>query len=90
MSVDPVRRERYRQADNGYPKVALRHSQVYAASADIRGGMSIYAIIIAQGVPGCWEYSKACIFNHMALFSLRGYSPVVGKKRQTISLLSQY
>lgn len=33
--------------------------------------MSIYAIIIAQGVPGCCKYSKAFIFNNMKLQSLR-------------------
>jgi len=31
--------------------MALRHSQVYEASANIRGGMSIYADILAQRVP---------------------------------------
>jgi hypothetical protein len=47
VSVDPVKLTRYRQADNRYPKLALRHSQVYVASANIRGGMSIYKDIIA-------------------------------------------
>jgi len=37
--------------DNWYRKMALRHSQVYEAYANIRGGMSIYTISIAYSVP---------------------------------------
>ena len=39
--------------DNGYPNLALHHSWVYEAEANIRDGMSIYADIIAQAVPVC-------------------------------------
>lgn len=48
---DPIRPERYWLVGNRYHKVALRHSQVYEACANIKGGMSIYAVILAHCMP---------------------------------------